>query len=353
MLKKNYLIPILCIGLFCGCGKKAVISYSGTPVFDRNDTIRSVVLATDVKIGYPAQMFTIDSIIGIVDMMGADNHFVHLFDENGRPIKKIGRRGRGPGEIAAYWHCFVNRDAKTISFFTSQKIVEYDLGLVFQDSIPYYREILPPVDQGDYVLDGFRLNDDRFFFVGKSENMRFAISDKGQSNPYHGYPTVTKAPHLDREVLGYASRIAFNEGLNRFVQGSYIGGVLEMFQIEGNDIVPQKTAYIYEPVFDTDEATHSHVSWNEETTIGFDGIDCTDDYIYTLLSGYKGADLKAENAPIDPPFTDHISIFDWGGLPVRSVVLDNKLMTIAVKKDNTTAYLVAYDDGYSLLKVTL
>ena len=88
----------------------------------------------------------------------------------------------------------------------------------------------------------------------------------------------------------------------------------------------------------------------DETPIGFEAMDASDRYLYTLLNGTLGKNLKAKDAINNPPFTEKISIFDWNGHAVKQTYTGKKLMGLTNKGDSI-CYAVAYDDNYSLLKI--
>jgi hypothetical protein len=58
MILAGMFVLFFCVCSFWGC--KTVnrnVVYSGTPIFDRYDTLHSVVLSTDLELNYPKQMF--------------------------------------------------------------------------------------------------------------------------------------------------------------------------------------------------------------------------------------------------------------------------------------------------------
>lgn len=354
MLKNLYLLILVSICIFAGCkSSNDGVAFSGTPSFDVYDTVTAVPLAANLEIAYPIQTFVFDSVIAVVDMMGHD-HFVQLYDQQGRLLKKTAKKGRGPGEIIEFRRCFADKRNGTISFYQPGSITEYDIELILKDSVKCFRHI--PVsgnEEGGQPLNVFGIGEDRIFSVGQTADKRFAIQTRGDATVYSDYPAVTERKEFDAAVLNYGETIAFNSDRTLFAKGSYIGGILEIFGIDGKDIVPKSTTYIYEPVYDVVRRHRhdAHVTWGEETTIGFEAVDCSDDYIYTLLNGRKGSELKTADFS-DPPFADNISVFGWDGRPVRSVSTGAKLMTVGIR-DDSTAYAVVWDNEYALVKIPL
>lgn len=355
IISSGAITVFLCSCFFMGC--RTVIRdtrYNETPVFNRYDTIQSTVLTTDLEVNYPKQMFFIDSIIGVVDANATHDYYVHLYNERGELLKKIARKGRGPGELTGYSECFVDKKNNSISFFCQTKIVEYNLELLFGGSTIYYHDREIPEIEYAWLNNCFWLDENRFFGSGRAEDRRFILHTGKILTEYGDYPKIADNPEHNRAIFGSYTVMGFDDAHKRFVQGTYIGGILDIFQItDKNSIAPLHTTYLYKPLYESVDQAPSHISWGNETTIGFHALDCSNRYIYTLLNGVKGSAFKEIDAIFDPPYPNHISIFDWNGQPIRSVVLDKKVSAIAIKDDNT-AYLVASDGGYySLIKVSL
>lgn len=352
MSKSFCFIVFFCTCLLGGC-KKTVINlpYTGTPVFEKYDTVSPVILATELRMMYPIQTFAVDSLIFIVDM-GGQEHFLQIYDDKGALLKEAVKRGRGPGEIIEFRRCALNKKDKTISFYNPGRIVEYDIAAILNDSPDYFSEIqIQDVREGGFSANARRLDEERIFWMGMSPEKRFAITDGEQQFIYSDYPVISEDAIWDFAISIYGETITFNENLDRFAKGTYIGAVLEIFRIDGTRIIPEEIKYIYKPLPLQTGKIKKDITWGDETTIGFEAMDGTDRYIYTVLNGRKGAELKDLDFE-NPPFADHISVFDWEGNPVRSVALGKNIMTVAAKNDSTL-YAVAYNEGYSILKIEL
>ena len=82
----GYLVALLILFIRCTPKDNKPITYNDE-VFTRCDTTPATVLAKGLPIHYPASMFTMDSIIGIVDFQASD-FFIHLYNEKGQAIGK-------------------------------------------------------------------------------------------------------------------------------------------------------------------------------------------------------------------------------------------------------------------------
>ena len=325
-------------------------------LFRQCDTLPAQVLAKELRIHYPASMFAIDSVIGIVDFRTSD-FFIHLYNEKGEALGNMARKGRGFGEITNYNDFLVKKEEGLVSFYSPGKITEYDVRAFLADSADYIK--VYPVPSKAYHTSNFyhnalRIGTDKYLLVESFDLNRFVMIDGRTCRTYTAYPEVTgEGTEKDAAIFRYASKMAIKGDYSRIAFGTYIGGVLEILQIDDRSgISPVKTVGVYEPVYAKVKNSPDAITWGDETTIGFEAMDATDKYLYTLLNGASGKELKAEDAIQDPPFTENISIFDWDGEAVKQIHTGKKLMAIAAKGDSV-CYAVAYDDNYSLLKMAL
>lgn len=235
-------------------------------------------------------------------------------------------KGRGPGEIIDFRRAHLDKERKTLSFFQRTRITKYDIDFLLKDSLHHYREITVTDvrDQGGFSGNARLLDEDRILWVGMSQEKRFAVSSAQNYVVYDDYPAISENRNLDCAISIYGETMTFSPKLNRFAKGTYIGGVLEIFQIDRTQIIPRKISYIYEPLPEKVKGSKKDVTWGDNTIIGFEAMDCTDNYIYALLNGTTGDKLKNPDLS-NPPFTDHISVFDWDANPVRSVNIGKNL----------------------------
>ena len=110
---------------------------------------------------------------------------------------------------------------------------------------------------------------------------------------------------------------------------TYIGGVLELFDISENGLHPRAARYFFEPRCEYLEGARPRwVQPVPESVIGFEDLYLTDDAIYGLVWGVE----KSEMADSKP----QLFRFDPNGNPTTAYTLsDEVLETIAVDNDVT------------------
>ena len=182
--------------------------------------------------------------------------------------------------------------------------------------------------------------------------MRFMVADNSIKVICKDYPPML--PEEKKEdvaaVHTYNSDMLVSPNKSRWVQTSYIGGILEIFEYDGGKIKNIGTNPIYKPVYMGEK---QDVSWEDKTIIGFDDMVVTDRYIYTLLNGAMGKQLKS-NPPVNP-FTNKITVFDWNGNIKKIINTDCMLLAIDVDEREDVCYGISIDlkNGYELRRIPL
>ena len=349
----GYLVALLILFIRCTPKDNKPITYNDE-VFTRCDTTPATVLAKGLPIHYPASMFTMDSIIGIVDFQASD-FFIHLYNEKGQAIGNMVRKGRGFGEITDYNDFIVKKEEGIVSFYSPGKIIEYDVLAYLSDSTSYIKEYPLPAEvyqKSSFYHNAVRTKSGKYLLIESFDENRLVTVNGKTYNVYKTYPNISgEGTEKDAAIFRYASKMAIKGDYSRIAFGTYIGGVLDILQIDDTlGISPVKTLGIYKPVYAKVKNSPDAITWGDETPIGFEAMDASDRYLYTLLNGTLGKNLKAKDAINNPPFTEKISIFDWNGHDVKQTYTGKKLMGLTNKGDSI-CYAVAYDDNYSLLKI--
>ena len=221
------------------------------------------------------------------------------------------KKGNGHTEISnAPSHFSIDKEKGVVSLYSAPYYVEYNVNDFVQNKTDFCNKtncselVSYPIQNTQKLTNGYLLE-------GLTSEIRFAVVDRNVRSIHTDYPSVL--PENKKEdiaaVLTYNSNVAVvAPDKSLWVQASYIGGILEIFRYDGHEIKSVGMNPIYEPVY---EGKRQDVSWNKETVISFDDVVATDKYIYTLLNGAKGKQLKS-NPPMNP-FTDQITVFNWNG----------------------------------------
>ncbi|WP_294599986.1 BF3164 family lipoprotein [uncultured Rikenella sp.] len=347
---------VLLLGFLAAChdnpSKSHAITYFEDDFVVPQDTCEVEELNSDFPFVYPIQSQCVDSLIVVLDLMAPDYYF-NLFDQTGRHIGRFGRKGKGPGELLNPSQFFVPHPG-VVSVYNTDRIVEYDLHDL-EHLTTSFREIhlpaLPTVSQA------VPYQPNRYLLLSFEAQKRIGIYDAVSDSivfTYDRFPrlfeTVSQNNELESAIFSYGSRLYIKPDLTQFAQTTYIGAILEIFDLTADSVVSSSVTGIYSPQYVELSANPLHITWGDKTIIGFESVATTDRYLYTLLNGCLGSELKKENP--EQPFTTRISVFDWQGNPIRQLQTDRMLTTIARDDAADCFFATSYQNGlYSLLRI--
>lgn len=332
-----------------GCSRKSQITFD--PSFGNElkaEFIPSLIVKSDIKnCRYPIKLEVLDSLFIIQDL--GSNEMIQLYDKSGESLSCLVKQGDAPSEVPGLTSTFMVENNKVV-IYSTPKIVEYDPVKYIHGQKDFYLSNTLDEKLFSFPVQCVRKFNDSYFIEGFTETMRFAIYDKDKSlKLYKEYPSVIEeSPEKVAQVMSYASKIAFRPDRKYWIQGSYIGGVLEIFHQNNNDITSVKQLFIYPPVY---EDLGIGVTWGNETIIGVDDMYATSNYIYVVLNGTQGANLKS-SSPVNP-FSNKLLVLDWEGNLVKKIETDCMIMALAVDSSDQYCYVVSFEGekGYDLRKI--
>ena len=342
---------IACLTLLAACSEAPVVKYS-TAVIDqaKEEFVPSQLLSADILCHYPVKMAPIDTLIAIQDINGSD--LIRLYTLSGKDIACPVRQGDAPHQVPKLSEPFSLSQEGKIRVYHTPFIKEYDIAKFRNNERDYWRNISVTLSDSlkQYPIQFAEEHDGTLFLEGFTQEMRFAKVSPAQTPIiYNDYPALVSDPSKNIPVATYACKTVFRPDHRRWVQGTYIGAALEIFEEKEGHIRPVKQHFIYPPKYEV--VDESHVTWGTESTIGFDDIYPTQEYFYALLSEASGSDLKSSKPR--KPFTDTILVFDWDGNLVKRIRTDCMMMTLAATPANDACYAIAYGKmGYELRKIS-
>lgn len=148
-------------------------------------------------------------------------------------------------------------------------------------------------------------------------------------------------------LTDYFAKVRLSQDGRILVATTYIGGVLEIFDINEGQISLSAIRHFYRPVYGyANGAKPKWVTSISETTIGFQDLFLSKESIYGLIYGV-GKD-EIENAK------PYIVEFDFSGNPKRKFTSDDVIETFAMDSDGVIFGVGKNSIGeYSLNKYTV
>jgi hypothetical protein len=295
------------------------------------------------------KFFVTDKIHGgIFNLQLADSALILLSDDGNGCLQLFnkydytflqtnGIYGRGPGEFPT-------------------NLVELN---VYKDTIQVLdlqRNIVSLFHKDNFLNDSFALADrtfqidkykgcfdifpvDNFYISRPSIKTRFALYNLNGEHikDYNIYPDY--GPNINEESKDYALRYyCFTKtkpDFTKFVSLSYIGGILEIFNIHDNSINKVTEIMFLDPNIKNSKDYISIVK--DDTNIGFCGIYVTDKYIYASYSGLQFKDFKQKF------LADYVVVFDWDGNQKKSYKVNGGLLGLTIDEELNRVYYITKD----------
>ena len=344
-MKKLIFMPILLavLGMFGSCtgGQSSKADGAGA------DTVQATVDTVSVleQCTYPVQIEKVGNRLLVLDL-AAREKVMMSFDLDSRGVTHFAARGHAENEVAEVAR-FHKIDEHRISIYKPNGLLVFNIASVCaKSSISHEFMGLPSVEH--VVKDAIKAKDG-FVALVQADSARFCLlSQEKVVSSYNDYPQnfVDKEEDV-KPVVNYASRFsAVNDG-SRFCMGTYIGGMLQTFSVDDDQIECLGTNVLYKSEYLKME--NNAVSWDSESTIGFDDIYPAEGSIYALLNQNKGQVLK-DGGP--EPFTTSIAVFDWEASLKKVIKVGKMMMCLCVDENKNEAYAVHYGkDGLFLIRI--
>lgn len=331
----NFVLLVITFLTSCSTNKNES-AYSSNIEFPEIEHVNCTKLNDSHLFAHPKQIAVIDSLIIVAD--NAHGKLLHIFNTKGDFIKSFANVGKGPGEaINVNYFSIANNGDVVIYDPQSMKIIRYNLQAVrsgdiknsFQEQNIASR-ITKNQDMQVRIWDAISMTDSTYLLVGNNDKVRFGIMSNDIVSTYNQYPECVDTQNIEEvwSIFANETRCKLNAAKNKMVQSTFIGGILQFFEISNNNIHNYKTMYIFEPKYDIAEgAKPTWVTSNNETQPGFIDIDVDDNYVYSLLHQFSD-DIETRWE-----YPNAISVFDWEGNPIKKIISDRQLVNISIDKD--------------------
>lgn len=342
---KFYIKFLFILLLPVGCNRNNIV-YPETIEVTETVRLGRQVMNEDFIFSFPTDMFIEDSLIIVHDSYAQEQCF-HIFNKNtGRHIGDFGRKGRGPGEMLNVSSVYLQNENVVAFDANLKKIVIYDIVNVLSGKADAYKELSLPVTE-NFIISAIPMDKNSFILVGNNDKMRFGVwnhKTSSISKVNSLFPEQVSDKEIDWAIANYASSFLYIPSKTILVSATYIGGVMEIFDVSEEKINRSHIRYFYEPVYGTAVgAVPKWIATKDDTTIGFQKLCATGDGIYALVWGTECRDMGHEH-----PF---IVQFDDAGNAQKRFDTDFILETLAVDSNGDMyGITVGRSEDYKLCK---
>lgn len=286
---------------------------------------------------YPIQIEKVGEYLVVLDI-GNNSQRLSVYTLSGKLIQRFGNLGHAENEIGNIGH-FFKLNEHQISVHKPNGILIYDLDSLEEAGLKY--KFMPIKINSVGIQDVYPDSSGVLCFLNSHEE-RFSFTDKdGTTFNYNIYPKgfVDNTNDL-RAVFNYAPIFGVDMKNKRFCFGTYIGGLLETFQITSNGIESCGENELFKSKYK--ELENGAVSWSEESLMGFQAISVGEDYIYTLLNGAKGECLMRGELSGN---TDKITVFNWTATKNSEIQVGHYMLSMCVSEKEKKAYAICFENG--------
>lgn len=350
-IKKFLVFAAMACGLI-GC-KNSALRYNpgmldGVPC--AKATMEPIV--ENLECRYPAQIAVSDSLVIVLDAAVNDNIF-HIYDHKGNILTKFGKKGRGYGELINT-PTYFSLDGQSVFVADKNKIIQYDLPKILSGKDQSIHQIAySELFGSQHVFHNILVRGGAYFCFRMTPDSRLTILslNSNVATKYDTMPALVDSDKVSEDnhiIWRYMSRNCVSPDGQFIAQSTYIGAVLDILKLASEKVQPVSTQYIIQPVYK--KIDNNNLTITEKTVIGFDAICCTNEYVFGLINGNEGKDLRDRD--FQTPFSREITVFDWAGNLEKKIKTPDMMTSIYVMPDNRSGYAVTYTDGnYSLAKV--
>ena len=342
-------VIIIVISIFCSqCSQHSTIVYEGKMTAEKDEHLAVELLNKSFLFSSPEDLMLLDSLLVVHDSYQQAECF-HIFRKSdGAFIKSFGKKGRGPGEFMDIGSVNNNYDGSiTVYDPNYKKIVVFDISNILHDQKPYFKEY--SVTKAPNFITQMLLYKDKFIAKGNDDKLRYGFwnpSDQVFQAIYTDYPQLSNEDEDNWALTDFAVKVRLSPDGKTLATATYIGGILELFNINDDGFKLKTERFFFEPRYNYAQGAKPRwITTSSESIIGFEDLFLTNDAIYGLVWGVE--------RPMMEKSKPHLFGFDFDGNPVKSYMLNEELESVAVDSDGTI-YGVGCDSvgQYKLCKYT-
>lgn len=347
---KKIVSLFIIVSAFCSqCGRGPEIAYEGKIEAGKKVQLLPTTLNESFLFSLPEDLMLFDSLLIVRDSYLQADCF-HIFRKSdGAFIKSFGRKGRGPGEFMDIGSANCDHAEGLITVYDPnfKKTVIFDVIRILQDRNPYFKEY--SVKKAPNFITQMLSYKDMFIAKGNDDRLRYGFwnpSDQTFHMIYTDYPQLTAEEEDNWALTDYAAKIRLSPDGKKLVVTTYIGGIMELFDIDDEGFHLKTSKFFFEPRYDYAQGAKPRwVTTSSETVIGFQDLFLTNEAVYGLVWGVERSEMEG-NKP-------QLFCFDFEGNPVKSYGQDEALDCVAVDDDGTIYGVGSDSDGqYKVIRYT-
>ena len=296
---------------------------------------------------FPKELHIVDSTLIIFNF--ARNRSGHCFYNYSLSSDTLSKGylayGKGPDEVIGPFISRVKSNKLWMYDITLKKIMSVDINKALYDSVFSFKNF--PTNSYHYQID--LVDSLNFLSVGDKHSLSkirlVDLASQQTIKEYGEFTLIDDAP-IDAVKDGYQSHIISKPSGDMVALPYRYEDIVEIYNLKSNTSIavqgPDQIVMDFRP---TKVSGGSVYMVEEDTRRTYGGPAVTDKYIYLPYSGHRRG-KRSEEERFKWNYNNVIHVFDWEGNPVKKLVLDSYITSIAVSKDDKTLYSFNPQTGY-------
>lgn len=324
----------------CSEEKKEEIVYNDSVLTEHSAlSINPNTIKIDYELARPENILIFGDSIMVIFEPDAEN-VCKVISKDGKYMGEFGKKGKSKEELLSPV-CMVseNNDIVGIYDYNTMKLQRFSLRRLLSNKNAYlstfdFKDFLSNEGKENTVINyilGLGIN--RYLLFGNNKN-RIIFTDKEKiTNVYTEYPSTDKDEECNWAIWGYSARYGISPDRKHVVTTTYVGTLLETFDVSSNKISSSITKGFIRPKYGIAKgAKPKWITPDYEHPEGFYSLYVDDDKIYGTIGGK------------DCEYRNELYAFDYAGKVLGKYIFpcDIKCMT---KLANYMYFLLESDDG--------
>jgi hypothetical protein len=300
----------------------------------------------------PTQILWLDRKLVVLDRR-ADSMLVVLSADDGRLVRRFGRKGGGPGEFVGPWSLLTNgvTDEFWVYDTSLRRLTKVNLQRDFARGAFHPGEMITL--QGGGELNSLQwLRDGRVVSAGFLSRGLFATFNReGKELAPMGQVILgdPKTPMAVRQTV-YRLAIAVDPPKRRIAAAVRYADRIEIYDDRAKHVVTADRPFSFEPAVTIvgTRGSASDVALGDNLRYGYVDIAAGDRFLYALFSGRTSGGFGSRAG-----FGRHVHVFDWAGRLRNILEIADDVIAIAVDPGERQLYALRHDPEPGVLKFTL
>lgn len=321
-MKKLIWIVLL---LFCGCNQEE--AYESFDAFPEETNLKHQLIEIPPVLFQPLHILFLEGALVVVDLKG--DHFFHVFstpdfEYSGSYV----RRGHGPGE-EVFINPFVHRINETRFFYQSYNFIN----TITYEAASGSLEVTESLELTGNLIEFQSMFPLGSAFIAINSSDEF-LKELMMYDPAEGTTVAfgPPAPDYGRRLSAAQQKMIsgkwFSVKLDHTRFAALYGNfpILRIYAADGS--VLKETRYNNHQPF-------PEIAGAETNVNNYCYITSTNQYIYGLYIGKTDAELPdTSDLSHFIDYSGEIHVWDWEGNPIRKILLDQQVFSIAVSPDD-------------------